>query len=746
MNNTLRKLKIILFFILCLFPFKNFAGTGDTTIVHGFSNLFHANCNTGDSTFLFPPDSASFYKIMLRYELACPGMGCDIYDRIATLKVKRGTGVMDSTLTLAPSFTVNGNTQDSLQYMNDTSWTYSYNTLTMQIDSTPIATQQVILYNDPFNPQLATDTLVVWPSYYNQYVFDVSGNATDSVFVTPDSTLYLTEDSVYTPFEVMERVEIARAITPFGQGVVLWFDVSDYRTLLHDSVNLISIVCGYSNGWLVNTDFYFIEGVPPMNPYKVQNLWNGTWPYGNTGNPIESHLQPITLLVDSQSVYEKIRLITTGHGFGGYPNQNDAEFYDVTHSLLINGVTKQQRLWRPDCGRNPLFPQGAPGYTSTWFYNRANWCPGSYVQTHDYNATTYVSSNDSLTVDYNMVPYTVTGGPSGFYAPEYYVQSHAVFYDNIEYTNNAAITNIIRPNGAFEYRRINPICQAFNPEIIIKNYGSDTLSQLDIHYGIDGNYTNSYTWTGSLALTDTMRIELPPILFGTGAHTFDLYIDQPNGNADEFAYDDTMHTNFSSTNVYNTNFIIIHMKTDNSPNESSWEVTDDQGAVLFSRTNFPGSLSLYKDTVVLPNGCYNVTVYDAFGDGVCCYNGNGYFRIYRGGSGTPLFNSGDYGELYSLNLSLDFQSAINENIFDNSLFIYPNPANKSITLNTGFESGKIVVNLFDLTGRAVSSGIECAVNNYSTQVELPTIASGLYQLRIQKDDLVIMKKIVIDQY
>ncbi|MBL0104002.1 MAG: hypothetical protein IPP51_09785 [Bacteroidetes bacterium] len=84
------------------------ASVGDTTIVHGFSNLLHQNCNTGRSDFQFPSDSLSFYRILLKYQLSCPSFGCDIYDRIATLKVLHPTGSMDSTVTYTYSFSVNG--------------------------------------------------------------------------------------------------------------------------------------------------------------------------------------------------------------------------------------------------------------------------------------------------------------------------------------------------------------------------------------------------------------------------------------------------------------------------------------------------------------------------------------------------------------------------------------------------------------------------------------------------------------
>jgi hypothetical protein len=619
------------------------AALGDTTIVNGFQNLLHQNCNDGQSTFLFPPDSISYYKIMLKYQLTCPpGIGCDIYDRIATLKVLKPTGTFDS------------------------------------------------LSN-----------------------------------------------------EILEPFEIARAITPYGEAVTVWFDVSDYRPLLHDSVILYSRVCGYSNGWNVTTDFYFIEGIPPMHPFKVANLWNGTWRYGDTNDPIDTHLLPLTVIRDSQSVYEKVRLITTGHGFGGYPNGNVAEFYNVTHILNINGSNLSQHLWRGNCGINPLYPQGAPGgYYSTWYLNRANWCPGSYVTPHDFDASLLTTPGGSYTVDYNMYPYTVTGGPSGFYHPEYYIQSQTVSYDNIEYTNNVALLEVRRPNGAFEYNRMNPVCQAVSPQVLIKNYGTLPLTQLTFNYGVDGLMTGTYTWNGSLAFLDTISVNLPAVSYLGGSHSFEVYADQPNGSADEFTFDDTLRTAFSASNSYNVNYIRIQIKTDQYPTQVAWNVKDDQGVVVASRNNFTLANSVYNDTVYLANGCYTVNAIDAGGDGMCCFYGSGYFRLFRGNSPSIVANIGDYGASYSHTLTIDFQTAIDE-VEEQSFFLYPNPASQEVTLNTSFESGKIIVSISDFSGREIMANQELEVFGYNTLIRLPELSSGLYLVKVSGGSRVMVRKLMV---
>lgn len=742
MHSFLHKIRIVFLLSFLTISVKSFAGTGDTTLVNGFVNLLHQNCNTGRGTFAFPSDSLKYYKILLKYQLTCPSFGCDIYDRIATLKVLHPTGTYDSTLTLAPSFRVNNQVVDSFSYMNDTSYSYSWNSTTNSIDSTALPVQTVLLYNDSANPLVSTDTLLVWPAYYNQYTF-VNGIATDSVLVTPDATLLNVYDSIYNVFEVKMPIEIARAITPYGMAVTLWFDVTDYSSILKDSVTLDSRVCGYSNGWLVTTDFYFIEGNPPQHAYKVQNLWNGTWQYGNTANPIETHLQPKTLYRDPQSVKEVVRLITTGHGFGGNPNQLVAEFYDVTHYLRVNNDDLPQHLWRDDCGSNPLYAQGAPGYTSTWFYNRANWCPGSYVNPFDYDVTAYANPTDSFTVDYNMSPYTVTGGPSGFYYPEYYIQSHRISYDTISYQNNAAVITIKKPSNAFEYNRVNPICSGVNPEIVIKNYGAAPLTSLIIHYGVDG-VDSVFNWSGSLNFLDTTTVLLPDISFTPGSHVFTVSLEQPNGTTDEFVYDNLLRTNFNTPNTYAASFIRIMVKTDNSPNEISWRVTDNSGNVIASRNSYPAAGVTYIDTVFLATGCYNATALDAGEDGLCCYNGNGFFRVLKGGTGTIIATKGDYGDFYSVNFNIDNSTGVDEleNVSE-QVHLYPNPSTGRVSINTSFESSRMTAYLSDLAGRPVTDVLNVTVNAHQAELDFQQLPNGIYFLILSDANRKIVRKITI---
>jgi PKD repeat protein len=76
--------------------------------------------------------------------------------------------------------------------------------------------------------------------------------------------------------------------------------------------------------------------------------------------------------------------------------------------------------------------------------------------------------------------------------------------------------------------------------------------------------------------------------------------------------------------------IEIDILTDNYGYETSWELVDDatssvllsggQGGVYANNTN-------YSQTICLDRGCYTFTIYDSYGDGICCSYGNGYYSV-----------------------------------------------------------------------------------------------------------------------
>ncbi len=178
-----------------------------------------------------------------------------------------------------------------------------------------------------------------------------------------------------------QTYELARFMTPFGQGGVWFADVTDFQSLLRGNTVFKAFIDTYvpqaggqfGSGWLYTADLLFHAGEPGVEPYRVQNLWNGEPRYGDPTAPIATFFKPLTPLVDAAATRTKVRLMVTGHGQA--PNaDNAAEFLSRGRTLKVGTTPFANVLWRNDCYLNPDRPQ--PG---TWQYSRAGWCPGSRV-------------------------------------------------------------------------------------------------------------------------------------------------------------------------------------------------------------------------------------------------------------------------------------------------------------------------------------------------------------------------------
>ena len=116
-----------------------------------------------------------------------------------------------------------------------------------------------------------------WPEGTVSTTVTVGGDTLSTHLIEGDVTTYNNDVLSYwsEAFEVVDRYELSRYITPYGINLTLgpdgwaWvFDVTDYAPLLKDSVEL---ECG---NWqeLLDLKFAFIEGTPPRDVQNVTAL------------------------------------------------------------------------------------------------------------------------------------------------------------------------------------------------------------------------------------------------------------------------------------------------------------------------------------------------------------------------------------------------------------------------------------------------------------------------------------------
>jgi hypothetical protein len=606
------------------------------------------------------------------------------------------------------------------------------------LDSTMNVPMQIITYTDSLNnPGAPIDTFNVWQASYYQYVYDASGNITDSVFVSPDSTMYLTYYDWYTHFPQVLRYELARYITPYGNSLSLgagwtWtFDVTDYRTLLSDSVHLTA------GNWqeLLDMRFLMIKGIPPRDVVSIQNLWNGGFNYGQTADPIESHLAPKQVYIPANALTARWKSRVTGHGMDS--PQNCAEFCPKSHYYKVNGTQQFAKLvWRNNCDLNPLYPQGG-----TWVYDRSNWCPGAEVWTYDFELTPFITPGDSIILDHDAQAYTQTSGWD-----YYQIEDQLVTYGAPNFTLDAAIENVLSPTTDKMWGRMNPICA--KPKIIIKNNGSTVLTSLTVTYGITGATPSVYNWTGNLDFMESVTVQLDTFTWMQGATTFTTSISNPNGGTDQYEYNNTRITPFTYVSEMPQQFV-IECKTNNYPAENAYMLKDAEDNVILSRSGMTAN-TIYRDTLDLVDGCYEFKLTDSGEDGLAWWantaQGSGYIRFKSATSNAILksFNADFGGEVY-MQFTVGLTTGTKDYIFvkQPELKVYPNPAENIVYIDYDLparESG--VIEIWDVFGKKIQTFTISEKIADSYTVDVSSYKAGVYFITLKTQDYSVSKRML----
>jgi hypothetical protein len=614
---------------------------------------------------------------------------------------------------------------------------------TLVIDTIPKDVMMVVMYEDVLDPTLPTDTIYKWPSYYNNYVFDENGVAVDSTLVTPDGTIYRVDNPYYgVPFEIVNRFELGRYITPYGNGLSLgtgwtWvFDVTDYASLLHDSVHLTA----GNFQELLDLKFMMIEGTPTRDVLSIQNIYTDVHGYANE----EQHnLPPKTVFVPEQAAGARLKIRNTGHGFGG--TSNCSEFCPRTNKILVNGEEKYtQYLWRNTCGQNPLFPQGG-----TWLFDRAEWCPGAEVKTWDFEITPWITPGDSVTLDYDLEPGYVWNGQGSW--PYYFIESQFITYGAPNYAVDAEISDIVSPNSRHFYNRVNPVCS--NPKIQVRNNGTTPVNSLRVSYGPVGGTMITFDWNGNLGFTESTEITLDPIDWGgwlSGNNKFVATITSINGSPDENTSNNSLTVPFEISPEW-PNMFIFNLKTNHVAYQTHWEITDIEGTVLYQNGSLTNNTE-YADTIELEQGCYNLRINDQGGDGLkFWYNmppyGNGtagWAKIY-GLNNNLLFNfQADFGDYIQQAFSVGMSLDVHQNQDAGYIEVYPNPTSGvfrvSLKLN---EAQDIEIRIHDVFGNQIETRHLADVQNDNVGINLGDQKDGFYICSIFTKQGVVTKKILL---
>ena len=177
------------------------------------------------------------------------------------------------------------------------------------------------------------------------------------------------------------------------------------------------------------------------------------------------------------------------------------------------------------------------------------------------------------------------------------------------------------------------------------------------------------------------------------------------------------------------------------------------GNVIFDLTPGVGTYpnnALIKDTLHLPEGgCYSLHFVDAYGDGMCCGFGNGYYKLYNIDNPVIPIMTGDAFGAYddrgfgALSASVGVQE--NSESFD--LEMYPNPASDQLFLEWNMPDETAHGTVYNALGQAVfhfqaektGSGRQYAV------LSLANWSAGTYWMYLQMGEGRVLRQFSVNR-
>lgn len=221
---------------------------------------------------------------------------------------------------------------------------------------------------------------------------------------------------------------------------------------------------------------------------------------------------------------------------------------------------------------------------------------------------------------------------------------------------DAGISAIDQPAGSVCANSITPV-------VTLSNFGSATLTSVNIYYNVDGTGTQLYQWTGSLTTNQSVSVTLPSMNVGAGNHTFNAYTTMPNGQTDQNSANNSDASAF--TVVIADSYVTLVLNTDDYGAETTWTLTQSGGGVVATGGPYTTGLNehIVEDICVQTGLCYTFTISDDESDGICCDYGVGSYSL-GDANAISIVTGGEFGASESTQFCVPSSSANCDTLYD----------------------------------------------------------------------------------
>lgn len=275
----------------------------------------------------------------------------------------------------------------------------------------------------------------------------------------------------------------------------------------------------------------------------------------------------------------------------------------------------------------------------------------------------------------------------------------------------------------------------FEPQIRVLNSGTVPISNLKLEINFNGS-SQIVSWQGSIDVFESAQVNLGNLTPQLGDNLLSVEILEvnnivdalPSGNMREHAF-----VGFDETKP-----VSIHVAFDDYPLETSWQILNSNGQVLYKGSGTYDVPQISK-TLCLGQGCYKFVIKDS--DGICCYYGQGWYTV-TSESG-EIFASG--GE-FSVSETTEF-CIITSNTDDAEnefLKVFPNPTSYQAHVFLGDTAANIKsIRVVDAMGKTLLQNSDFNTQSRVWTFETNSFSAGMYLVVIETNIKTVVRKISV---
>ena len=282
------------------------------------------------------------------------------------------------------------------------------------------------------------------------------------------------------------------------------------------------------------------------------------------------------------------------------------------------------------------------------------------------------------------------------------------------FANEAGVSNISN------VKSVN--CSGYaEPKVLLSNFGSNPLTSAELQVIINGELMKTVEWTGNLSVFAAEEVDLGSIDFSVkDENSLEVKIVGINGGSDEASTNDLTTCEFKGAPETVGKTLKLTIRTDNTPQETTRAVTKiTTGEGVLQGGPYDQANHNYTETLnITGDGCYDVTIFDAGGDGLT--DGNGFYGLKAGS--TTLFSGGAFEDSESNEFSYEVTADIEESL-DQATRVYPNPTSNQLNIVC---EGEQKVTLYNMAGQRVFEGVA----DGWLQIDMKAFGAGVYAVQV----------------